>query len=154
MGLKIARTHSGEAAALLEIQKEAFQSDLKKYQDYDSSPAAETLEFFKYKLKHSYHYTIFADNKIIGGVCVVKVTDDHYRLFRIFLSRKYQNRGIGAKVLPYIEKKYPQAKKWSLDTPKDNPVTRHFYEKYGYKKTKEYKVNERLTLVEYEKKMK
>lgn len=154
MGLKIARTIPREAEALLRIQKDAFQADLKKYKDNDSSPAAETLEFFKYKLNHSYHYTLFADEKIIGGVCIVKVTDDHYRLFRIFISPDYQNKGIGSKIVPYMEKKFPQAKKWSLDTPKDNKLTRRFYEKFGYRMTKEYKVNELLTLVEYEKRMK
>lgn len=154
MDLKITRTKMNEAETLLNIQKEAFQSDLKKYKDYDSSPAAEPLDFFKYKLEHSLHYTIFLNGKISGGICLVKITDTHYRLFRIFLSPNLQNRGLGSKVLTHIEKKFPQVKEWSLDTPKDNARTRHFYEKFGYKKTKEFKVNDRLTLIEYEKKIK
>ncbi|MFZ7943272.1 MULTISPECIES: GNAT family N-acetyltransferase [Bacillaceae] len=154
MKLNIARTKMSEAEALLTIQREAFQSDLKKYKDYDSSPAAEPLDFFKYKLNQSLHYTIFLNGKISGGICIVKITDTHYRLFRLFLSPAIQNRGLGSKILTQLEKKFPQVKEWSLDTPKDNARTRHFYEKFGYKKTKEFKVNDRLTLIEYEKKIK
>jgi len=154
MNLNITRTKMSEAEALLKIQREAFLSDLKKYKDYDTSPAAELLDFFKYKLNHSIHYTIFLNGKIVGGICIVKITDIHYRLFRIFLNPAIQNRGLGSKILTQIEKKFPHVKEWSLDTPKDNTRTRHFYEKFGYKKTKEFKVNDRLTLIEYEKKIK
>jgi len=153
MDLKITRTKMHEAEALLNIQKEAFQSDLKKYKDYDTSPAAELLDFFKYKINHSFHFTIFLNGKIAGGICIVKITDIHYRLVRIFLSPNLQNRGLGSKILTQMENKFPQAKVWSLDTPKDNERTRHFYEKFGYKKTKENKINNRLTLIEYEKKI-
>ncbi|ETI68117.1 GNAT family N-acetyltransferase [Neobacillus vireti] len=151
MALKIEKTKLSEAAALLSIQKEAFQADLKKYRDFESSPAAETLEFFKYKINNSFHYTIFLDGKIAGGICVVKVSDTHYRLFRIFLHPSCQDRGLGGKLVSSIEKNFPKVKTWSLDTPKDNRRNRYFYEKLGYQKQGEYKVNDRLTLIEYQK---
>ncbi|MGG2065229.1 hypothetical protein [Bacillus sp. S14(2024)] len=44
MHIKLAKTKLVEAEELLCIQKEAFQSDLEKYQDYDSSPATEKVE--------------------------------------------------------------------------------------------------------------
>ncbi|CAH2716049.1 hypothetical protein BACCIP111895_03233 [Neobacillus rhizosphaerae] len=153
MDFKFSKTKMAEAEALLKIQKEAFQSDLKKYRDYDTSPAAESLDFFKYKINHSFHYTIFVDGKIAGGACIVKISDTHYRLFRIFLSPGCQNRGLGSTIVSTIEKKFPQVKKWCLDTPKDNARNCHFYEKFGYKKTREYVINDRLTLIEYEKKV-
>ncbi|WP_066367594.1 GNAT family N-acetyltransferase [Neobacillus fumarioli] len=154
MEVKINKTSLTEADKLLSIQREVFASDLKKYKDYDTSPATETIDFFKYRINHSYHYTMFVDGKIAGGVCIVKVSDTHYRLFRIFLSPSYQNIGLGSKILAQIEKKFPQVKTWSLDTPKDNRRNRHFYEKLGYRKTGEFAVNERLILIEYEKKIK
>ncbi len=154
MDIKIARTNMKEAEPLLNIQKEAFQADLKKYKDYDSSPAAESLDFFKYRINNSLHYTLYMDGKIAGGICLVKITDTHYRLFRIFLSPKFQNKGLGTKILSKMEKQFTKVEKWSLDTPKDNERNRHFYEKFGYQKSGEFQVNERLTLIEYEKKTK
>ncbi|WP_066062907.1 GNAT family N-acetyltransferase [Neobacillus soli] len=153
MDFKITKTKMIEAETLLKIQKEAFQADLKKYKDYDTSPAAEPLEFFKYKINHSFHYTIFIGGKIAGGICIVKIKETHYRLFRIFLSANIQNRGLGSKILTQLERKFPHVKEWSLDTPKDNVRNRHFYEKLGYKKIGEQKVNERLVLIEYVKKI-
>jgi ribosomal protein S18 acetylase RimI-like enzyme len=154
MDVKITKTSLNEADALLKLQKEAFTADIKKYKDYDSSPAGESLEFFKYRINNSYHYTIFINGNLAGSICIVKVSDTHYRLFRIFLGIQYQNKGLGSKILTQMEKKFPQVKTWSLDTPKENRRNRHFYEKFGYKKTGEFKVNDRLTLVEYEKRMK
>lgn len=154
MDIKISKSNLKETEPLLKIQTEAFKKDLKRYKDYDSSPAAESLDFFKYRMNHSLHYTIYIDEKIAGGICLLKVADSHYRLFRIFLDPKFQNKGLGTKILSAMEKQFPKVKKWSLDTPKDNERNRHFYEKFGYKQTGEMKVNERLTLIEYEKKIK
>ncbi|MCM3567791.1 GNAT family N-acetyltransferase [Neobacillus mesonae] len=154
MDINITKSSMREAEILLKIQTEAFKGDLKKYKDYDSSPAAESLEFFIYRMNHSLHYTIHMDGKIAGAICLVKMSDTHYYLFRIFLSPRYQNRGLGTKIMTKIERQFPKVKKWSLDTPKDNVRNRHFYEKFGYKQTGEVKVNERLTLIQYEKKVK
>lgn len=154
MDIKISKSSMKEAGSLLKIQTEAFKEDLKKYKDYDSSPAAESLDFFKYRMENSLHYTIFVDGEMAGGICLVKVSDAHYYLFRIFLRPKYQNKGLGTKILSKIEKQFPRVRKWSLDTPRDNERNRHVYEKFGYKKTGELKVNEILTLIKYEKKIK
>ncbi|MBL4953084.1 GNAT family N-acetyltransferase [Neobacillus sp. OS1-32] len=151
MDIKIARTKMKEAAPLLKIQKQAFQADLKKYRDYDSSPAAESLDFFIYRMGHSLHYTVYLDGKMAGGICLVKISDDHFRLFRVFLSPEFQNKGLGTRILKMLEKQYPEVTKWSLDTPKDHARNRRFYEKFGYQQTGEFKVNNRLTLIEYEK---
>jgi ribosomal protein S18 acetylase RimI-like enzyme len=52
-----------------------------------------------------------------------------------------------------MESTFPKVKTWSLNTPKDNRRNRHFYEKLGYKKNGEAKINDRLTLIEYKKKI-
>jgi len=60
--------------------------------------------------------------------------------------------GIGQAAILLAEKKYMDAKKWFLETIEDMPGNRHVYEKCGYvfnQKTE--KVNDKLTLVYYEK---
>ena len=49
-----------------------------------------------------------------------------------------------------IQKEFPDAVKWSLDTPKDNVRNHHFYEKCGYKVVGEHQVNDQLILLYYE----
>jgi ribosomal protein S18 acetylase RimI-like enzyme len=151
MKLSLKRSKITEADSLFNIQKEVFQSDLKKYQDYDSSPATEHIDFFRYRLNQSLHYTVYIDEKISGGVCILILTDTHFHLFRIFLRSDCQNNRIGTTIMNDIERKFPTVKTWSLNTPKDNVRNRHFYEKLGYRKTGEQKINSRLTLIEYQK---
>lgn len=53
--MKLVRTKLKEAENLLYIQKEAFQSDLEKYQDYDSNPAIEKVERLMRKIELFHH---------------------------------------------------------------------------------------------------
>lgn len=102
-------------------------------------------------MQNSLHYSIFVDGRLAGGICIVKQTKDHNYLYRIFLGSEFQNKGLGSKILQDLERQFPKVKKWSLDTPKDNRRNRHFYEKFGFKKTGEQQINEYLTLINYEK---
>ena len=151
MKFRIIPSKHAEANELLKIQKQAFHSDLIKYKDYHTSPASESLDYFFFRMQHSLHYSIFVDGRLAGGICLVRQTKDHNYLYRIFLGSEFQNKGLGSKILQELEKQLPKVKKWSLDTPKDNHRNRHFYEKFGYKKTGEQQVNEYLTLINYEK---
>jgi ribosomal protein S18 acetylase RimI-like enzyme len=153
MGLKIEKTKINEVHELLAIQKKAFRPDLKKYKDYKTNPASEEVDFLIYRINHSMHYTIFIDGTIAGGICIIKRSDTHFRLFRIFISPEYQNKGLGSNIISKMESTFPKVKTWSLNTPKDNRRNRHFYEKLGYKKNGEAKINDRLTLIEYKKKI-
>nr|WP_310361488.1 GNAT family N-acetyltransferase [Neobacillus drentensis] len=109
------------------------------------------MDYFFFRMQNSLHYSIFVDSRLAGGICLVKQTKDHNYLYRIFLGSEFQNKGLGSKILQELERQFPKVKKWSLDTPKDNRRNRHFYEKFGYKKTGEQQVNEYLTLINYEK---
>ncbi|MGG1401619.1 GNAT family N-acetyltransferase [Bacillus salipaludis] len=151
MKFKIVPSTHTEANELLKIQKEAFYSDLIKYKDYHPSPAAESLDYFIFKMQTSLHYSIFVDGRLAGGICIVEQTKEHYYLYRIFLGSEFQNKRLGSKIVEQLEKQFPQVKKWSLDTPKDNHRNRYFYEKLGYIKTGEQQITKSLTLIFYEK---
>lgn len=148
---KIVPSKYEEAKELLKIQKEVFHSDLIKYKDFQTNPAAESWENFVYRMFSSSHFSINIDNSLAGGICVVRRAKDHNYLYRIFLGTEYQNKGLGSKIIRELERQFPGVNRWTLDTPKDNQRNRHFYEKLGYKKTGDIKVNEYLTLIEYEK---
>ncbi|MED3562037.1 GNAT family N-acetyltransferase [Bacillus xiapuensis] len=151
MDFKIVSSKYEEANELFRIQKEAFHSEIIKYKDYHSSPATESWNNFVFRMLTTSHFSIYVNDKLAGGICIVKQADNHNYLYRIFLGSEYQNDGLGSKILRQLEYRYPEVKKWSLDTPKDNQRNRHFYEKLGYKKTGEQIINKYLTLIDYEK---
>ncbi len=80
------------------------------------------------------YYKILDDHRIIGGFIVFDKGKGHYELGRIFIDPDYQNQGIGAQAMEFMEKTFPQARQWTLGTPRWNRRTQHFYEKMGYVK--------------------
>ena len=80
------------------------------------------------------YYKILDDLRIIGGFVVFEKGNEHYELGRIFIDPDYQNQGIGALAIEFMEKQFLQAKTWTLGTPQWNRRTQHFYEKMGYVK--------------------
>lgn len=153
MNLKIQRTHLKEARELLQIQKEAFKSDLQRYDDFPYSPAAESLPMLIDRIKNSYHYSVFINNELAGALDIRKLSHDHYYLYRVYLKPSFHNKGYGSHIMKWMENEFPDAKRWSLDTPKDNAQNHHFYEKLGYKEIGEHKLTRKLTLLDYEKVM-
>ena len=78
------------------------------------------------------YYKILDDYRIIGGFIVFDKGNGHCELGRIFIDPDYQNRGIGAQAIEFMERAFPQARRWTLGTPRWNRRTQHFYEKMGY----------------------
>lgn len=73
MDVKLVRIHKGEAEKLWEMQVRAFHDLYEKYQDTETSPAAESVDQIRMKLKQpfTYYYFIMADNIAVGAIRVV-----------------------------------------------------------------------------------
>lgn len=153
MSLFIQRTRLEQAKKLWDIQKRAFEDDLRKYKD-EMNPAKESLERLKTKIENFLYFTIFLDDKIIGGADIRKKGEGHYRLNRIYIDPDFQNGGLGYKSIKLVEDYFPDATIWDLDTPHLSFRNHHLYEKLGYKKVGEHKISEHLTLFDYIKEIK
>jgi|NGEPerStandDraft_9_1074522.scaffolds.fasta_scaffold22928_2 ribosomal protein S18 acetylase RimI-like enzyme len=149
----IRRTNVDEAEDILNVQKEAFQADLEKYEDFETSPATEPIKKLLYKINKNIHYTILINDRIIGGAEVRLDSPTECYINRIFVLPQYQDKGLGTRIMNFIENEYPNVMKWTLSTPHKNHRNQHFYEKFGYKKVGEHKVTEELNLIDYMKKM-
>ena len=60
-------------------------------------------------------YKILFDGKIIGGITCCNA-GDFYWLGGIYIIPSYQNLGIGAKAIAFIENEFPNATRWRLHT--------------------------------------
>lgn len=118
MNIRIARTNMEEVQELLNIQKQAFQSDLEKYRDFATNPAAESLVPFIQRILISQHYTIFIDEEIAGSIDIRKISEDHYVLNQLCLNPKWQNRGFGSKIMKMMEEMFPNVTIWSFKNTK------------------------------------
>ena len=148
---RIILTEDTDAKDLRDIAVKAFEDDNVLYGAMP--PDIDSIEWHKFNIKSGMYYKIIYDSNIVGGIKLFYIGDGHYRLGTIYISPEYQNKNIGTEVIRLIESQYPQAKKWSLDTPYKNYRNHHFYEKLGYVKVGEERPQQKseFTLFIYEK---
>jgi GNAT superfamily N-acetyltransferase len=156
MVLSLFKTGLNEAYLIHEMQIKAFMPLLNKYQDYDTSPANETMERIIDRLKQSFtdYYIIKNSNVPVGAIRIVRKENYTFRVSPVFILPEYQGKGIAQKVFSKIEDIYNNVVIWELDTILQEHGNCYLYEKLGYQKTGETKeINEKMTIVYYEKRL-
>lgn len=143
-----------DAARIFEMQRKAFAPLLARYHDDETSPAAEPLQKTVDRLldPSTDFYLICAEEIPVGAARVLRVNETVCRLGPLFVLPAFQGRGVAQVALPQLEALYPRARLWRLDTLLEEKGNCHLYEKAGYRQTGSCrKVNDLLTLVDYEK---
>lgn len=154
MGVSLCKANLDDAAILHEMQVKSFMPLLEKYQDYDTNPANESLERVITRFNQSYtdYYLIKYFEDIIGGIRIVKLDKNAYRISPIFILPEHQGKGIAQKVFSEIESIYLDAKSWELDTIMQEDGLCYLYEKLGYRRTGEIKkISDKITIIFYKK---
>jgi len=100
-------------------------------------PGYDSPEGQIFMMDHFMYYKMMLEDTIIGGFMIADKWDGHYELVRIFIEPNFQNMGFGIKTLEFIWRTFPQARKWTLDTPAWNRRTQYFYEKMDFIKVGE-----------------
>ena len=78
------------------------------------------------------HYLLFIeDNKIVGYLNYYLIYD-RIEIANFNVLDKYQNKGIGTKLLDYLIKKYTDIVNITLEVRCDNTKAIHLYEKMGF----------------------
>lgn len=152
MDVTLAVARQNDAVMILEGQRKAFLPSLERYQDGDMDPANEKLENIQRAIENEYFYVILADGEFAGALMIEKDPDrQHLKLHTIYVLPEFQNRGIAGCAIDIAQRLHDDAADWRLNTPADLANNRHLYEKKGYIKRSEIKINDLLTLVYYSK---
>lgn len=132
---------------LMAVQNAAFDHDLKRYGE---CPAImKDRQMMIERISRSIFYKIVADGRIVGTIQVNVRNERHYNLTVLGIHPDYDNKGIGTQAIQYLLDTYPEVDLWTLITPKDNPHSRHLYEKMGFVNAGEEEVPGVLTLICY-----
>ena len=75
--------------------------------------------------------------RIAGGARIFGGAEGKMRLGSLFVDPSLHGQGIGRRALELIERRYPQACGWSLDTPAGSLRNQRFYTQAGYVKVGE-----------------
>lgn len=155
MEIQLIRAGVEDAKELHAMQLEAFRELLEKYQDYDTSPGCEGVEKVEGRLKQdfTYYYFICRGVQRVGAIRIVDKKEEgkNKRISPLFVLPRFQGQGLGQRAIQLCEELHGAAG-WELDTILQEEKNCYLYEKMGYRRTgKTEVVNERLTLVFYEK---
>ena len=153
MNITFERATAVDAKAMTQIQITSFNDESRIYAGIDvgGPPGYDKVDTLLRKIAEDETYKIVDDGKIIGGLVVYDYGDGHYHLDLLFIETSYHNRGIGTQAMHFIEQAFPDAKKWTLNTPAYAVRNQHFYEKLGYVKVGEQEESADLILFDYEK---
>ena len=149
--IKFSRAAASDAESLLKAKIKAFAWDVEKYGM--GPPNYDSLEDLLLAISKAKYYKISYNDTIMGGFSLYDMGSLHFELGSIYIEPDYQGKGIGEQAINYIEHSYPEIRKWTLDTPYLSFRNHHFYEKMGYKKIGEEKleVPQGFVLFRYEK---
>lgn len=99
-------------------------------------------------------YFLISNNVPVGQIWILQ-KESFCKLARIFVLKKYQNKGLATQAIIQAEQIFNGQKHWCLDTIKQEHKNCRLYEKLGYTQTSNEKViNNRMTIIEYEKEIK
>lgn len=135
---KIAIEHAEpeDAENLADISKRAFDSDIEHGAPGMGGPPGYDSPNHQRQMienKSGEYLKILYDGRIVGGTTVWRVSDTHFEIFNVFIDPEYHRKGIGTGSFELIKARYPQAKKWTLDTPVWNTRTKAYYEQLGFR---------------------
>jgi GNAT superfamily N-acetyltransferase len=136
MKLKFRKADEHDLQLIHEQQIKCFADLLLKYQDHDTSPAAEPLQRIidRYNQPQTTYFLIELDGEAIGAVRIVLNSEQNWaRISPIFILPEFQNSGLGKASMEIAESLFPQVRIWYLDTIAEEAQLIHFYESLGYK---------------------
>jgi RimJ/RimL family protein N-acetyltransferase len=158
LGVVFKKAAEDDIPELTEAMTRAFDDDARRFKGDPKGggpPGYNTGEFLRKWMRSGVCYKITEGERVVGGFIVFINKDGKNDLGSIWVDLRYQNLGIGTQAIQFIEKTYPNTRKWSLGTPEWSVRNHHFYEKCGYKKVgEEYNEEEGFTGFRYDKVMK
>ncbi|MCD5323285.1 MULTISPECIES: GNAT family N-acetyltransferase [Pontibacillus] len=141
-GITIEMARPEDAFDLRNVMKRAFDKESRKWltgeqeeKDYNIEPPGYgSVDRMMYSIHHLHTYKVMRDEDIVGGVILTLTGRSFGRIDRIFIDPSQQGKGIGRKVMNFIEDEHNGVRVWELETSRRQIGNLHFYEKSGYNK--------------------
>ena len=154
MNIELIPAERDDIEQIWKMQVEAFQEMLERYQDYDTSPAAEGDDQIRerYDQPDSVYYFIVDGQEKVGVIRVIDRKDgSRKRISPIWIMPEYRGRGYAQRAILKAEELHG-SKNWCLDTILQEKGNLYLYEKMGYHQTgRAERINDRMDIVFYEK---
>ncbi|MGE7624906.1 GNAT family N-acetyltransferase [Viridibacillus sp. NPDC096237] len=145
---KIDITNLKNAFEVLNIQIPSYKVEAEIIDYYDIPPLKDTVEKLQQCGEAFFGYYISGE---LSGVISIKIENDVMDIHRLIVHPKYFRKGIAKMLLDFIESNIEGIKTIIVSTGSKNFPAVNFYEKNGFSRIEEIKVNERLSLTNFKK---
>ena len=137
--MHIVIAEENQIKTIVDMSVRAFETDVNVGgAKGDCPPEYDSVEWHKQMAQEGHLYQAMIGNDIVGAAIVFPdETENSVYIGRIFIDSIYHRKGYGIQLMECIEKNYPSATEFNLDTPRWNVRTNAFYEKLGYQIIKE-----------------
>lgn len=149
--IEVLKAEISDAGEINFISHLAFKESYEKYKFCPAYEAAD--EQVSSWIQNSDAYKIMVDGQIKGSIFVINKGDNEFELSIISIHPEFQNMGIATESIKYVEKQYPDANIWILQTPEEETRNIHLYEKLGYVRVGNERINDFLNLIDYRKEL-
>lgn len=144
--LSISEATLEDAEAILMLQREAYQSEARLYNDWNIPPLAQTLSELQEEFRNSVVLKAVSAEGIVGSVRA-RLVDGVVHIGRLIVSPAIQRQGVGSALLREIEALFPSAVRFELFTGSRSEGNIRLYGKHGYTITHEKVLSPGVTLV-------
>lgn len=141
-----------DAQQILDIQKEAYLSEAKIYDDYNIPPLTQTLNEIKSDFDNHTFYVAKVNGEIVGSV-KLKVENNTGLIGRLIVTPSVQNQGVGSMLMGHVEANHSDLEAFELFTGYKSERNLSFYSKRGYLEFKRQVVNEKCMYIFMRKKI-
>jgi ribosomal protein S18 acetylase RimI-like enzyme len=139
-----------DAEEILALQKAAYASEGRFYNDLSIPPLTQTLEEMRTDFERQLVLKAVEEGEIVGSVRA-RMKEGRCLIGRLIVRPDRQGRGIGSRLMEEIEASFPQAESFRLFTGHRSEKPLHIYEKMGYEEYRTEYLHEDLTLIYLEK---
>ena len=147
---RIVRARPDDAAAILALQKLAYRSEARLYDDWDLPPLKQTLETLRAEFAGSVILDAMDGERIVGSVRA-READGVCQVGRLIVSPELQGKGIGTRLMRAVEAEFPNVPRFELFTGSRSEANIRLYERLGYRRCREQVLSPAVTLVFLEK---
>lgn len=135
-----------DAGQILALQKLAYESEARLYEDWTIPPLLQTLESLRSEIENDTVLKAVEHETIIGSVRAT-VNDSICQIGRLMVHPRHQGRGIGTALMQAIEARFPSVSGFELFTGSRSEANIRLYIRLGYAATGARRVSDRVTLV-------
>ncbi len=142
----IAAASPADVEAILTLQKLAYQSEARIYNDFSIPPLRQTPEELLREFAHKTVLKAVLGQRLVGSVRGFQQGDTCF-VERLIVHPELQGRGIGSALMQRLEDTFPGARRAELFTGHQSRRNLRLYDRLGYRVFKQEPVTANLIFV-------